>query len=47
MGLYRHADIHRELVKKCDEDPVVFTARVGSHTVYEVTGATVLPLDAK
>ncbi len=47
MGLYRHADIHRELVKKCDEDPVVFTARVGSDTVYEVTGATVLPLDVK
>lgn len=42
MGLYRESDIHRELLEKCDEHPVVFAARVGSETVYEVTGATVL-----
>ena len=42
LGLYSAADIHRKLVEKCDEDPVVFTARVGSDAVYEITGATVL-----
>ena len=44
MGLYRESDIRRELLEKCDEQPVVFTARVGSETVYELTGATVLPI---
>ena len=47
LGLYRSADIHRELLEKCDDDPVVFTARVGSDTVYEITGATVLSDDIK
>ncbi len=44
MGLYYESDIRRELIEKCDEAPVVFTARVGSETVYELTGATVLPI---
>ena len=47
LGVYRAADIHRELWEKCDDDPVVFTARVGSATVYEITGATVLSDDIK
>ena len=47
LGLYREADIHRELLEKCDDDPVVFTARVGSETVYEITGATVLYDDVR
>ena len=47
MGLYRESNIHRELLKKCDEHPVVFTARVGSETVYELTGATILPDNAE
>ena len=47
LGLYRSADIHRELLEKCDEHPVVFSARVGSDTVYEITGATVLSDDIK
>ena len=42
LGLYREAEIHRELVEKCDDQPVVFAARVGAETVYEITGATVL-----
>ena len=47
MGLYRESNIHRELLAKCDERPVVFTARVGSDTVYEITGATVLSDDIR
>ena len=47
LGFFRAADIHRELLEKCDDDPVVFTARVGSDTVYEITGATVLSDDVK
>ncbi len=42
IGSYRISDIHRDLVKKCDTEPVVFTARVGSDAVYDAVGATVL-----
>ena len=42
LGRNRAAEIHRELLEKCGGEAVVFTARVGSDVVYEVSGPTVL-----
>ena len=47
IGLYGESDVHRELVDKCDEKPVVFSARVGSIAVYQLGGATIVDDDAK
>ena len=47
MGLYRESEIRRELMGKCDQRPVIFTARVGSDAFYTLTGMTVLDADAK